>query len=391
MAHEKFRLLKHARCIALDYASLRRDIVRSARAEIRADLSEGQLRELLASNCAVLSEQQLQSGGIQSIITTGGEIWAERPPRYLRACVLRIQFSGPDDPVELDVDIKGSGLPPGTEPTPAKNGFLCGYEAIYEYTMGKILNVILKSGGSQHKPLPIYGILDTGLIYTNPDGSRERAHLLLRRAHKRPARSDLPDAGSPQQQQCLEVELTLRPFGISTRLSKRLRIPIAPSGEVYIGEELVDVAPGYLTALEASGLLRRPLEADLPNVQYASDLSEAGGLQLVDLLQYRYTCLHETPIVSAVANMPFYFGGVLYPDAKGFPRPNALAKTEMMESVKRTSDLVFALRKERVAPNFFERAVSDLTKLPPGKLDGAIHSLVSRCISHIDPSEVPHA
>lgn len=242
---------------------------------------------LVAHTAFVSAPQAAQAYANTPIPLTGDTRTAWRPPRYGRAAVM-------DAPGGVLFDVKGCGVPPDEVPElPNSNGLLTLSEALYEFALERLVYAALVHGGSAVRPVPAYAIVDLGFdalaLADHPDG-RARATLLLRRAQTRPrCQWGKEDPGPRMAGLLLEIELSLRRYGISASNCGAVRFDIVPAHNgiaVSRDEKVLPFDSERLAQIaRATGYAGRPLAVDGVNVQIAD--SEPPCTRVLDFGRYR--------------------------------------------------------------------------------------------------------
>lgn len=261
---------------------------------LRAAEAEAIDRWLLAHTAFVSAPQSAQAYANTPIPLTGETRTAWRPPRYGRAAVM-------DAAGGALFDVKGCGVPPDEVPElPNSNGLLTLTEAVFEFVLERLVYAALSHSGSAVRPVPAYAVVDLGFdaLHEGPDG-RERATLLLRRAQTRPRfQWGKDDPGPLMAGQLLEIELTLRRYGLSASNCGAVRFHIAGEGNeltVTRDEKVLPFGPARLAEIaRAAGYAGRPLSIDGVNVQVAD-----GGppcSRILDFGRYRFCAAFDAAL-----------------------------------------------------------------------------------------------
>ena len=333
---EPFYRVGGARVALVDEEALLRDIFESEEGGVAPLSSE--LCDWLGRECALLSAPHLRASEVHSAVAFSGSesLHGTRFPRYGRASSRIVELPGEvvrrpvgarrrsPSPL-LWIDLKGTGLQPDRVPKCEEyaTGLLPLDEALEEYLWSRILDRVLDHSGTSHRCLPIYGIVDLGFHFRDPDGNLRRAAVLIRRGHFRNAVSDLPTAFTREQLSCLMIELIIRHYGITSAAEHASKI-IVDGREIAL---LSATRQEVVAKLEASDLDVDPsriagAEIDQINVQFGwSGLSRE--IELVDTAHFKTAASFSRPLVSAVADRRGAWGGVILPDSPDFVQPDA--------------------------------------------------------------------
>jgi hypothetical protein len=259
-----------------DYELLRADCPR-LRSVCHSDIDAC----LLDQAALISAEQAAQQITNAPISVTGDERPGWRPPHYGRSAVVQTT-NGPGI-----LDVKGVGMPRGKKPRrrPYETGLWEAYVALWEAQFQWVLDAIVERVAPDLWTLPIYAILDTGVL-TFPqhyDGFVPGA-ITARRAHRRPRGNELPKPGSQQEFLKFEVEMLLRSYGITSTRGTQLEIREENQHPdiLYNGRPIE-----YLNLAQRNEMLRRfgppPARYDCLNIQLVENQFQLGiRAELVD-------------------------------------------------------------------------------------------------------------
>jgi hypothetical protein len=237
----------------------------------RLGTGEEEVAARLVEACAFVSREQAAQSEVNTPIATSGRVVpVRRPPRYCRAAIVDA-----GDGVLLDV--KGCGIEPGDTPVlPNSNGLLTLAEALHELAMAHLAGLALRNAGSATAVLPIYALIDLGFDATF-GGLRpaEPAVVLVRRAEPRPQfQWGSADPGRDAAGRLMEIELTLRRYGLSASSCGAVRFVLARRG-------------GALVATRDG----RRIEVDDERLRKLARLTRfAGGELTIDGVNVQVTC-----------------------------------------------------------------------------------------------------
>ena len=221
LTEETFVQLADARIVYADYDLIAHDFAGLA-PTVPADVDAW-----LVEHAGYLSLPQAAQSTVNTPVPVAGRTRvAWRPPRYGRAAVMTIAESAL-------IDVKGCGASADDPPRlPNSNGLLTLNEALFELVMERLAFAALRHAGDVARPTPIYAILDLGFDVRFADGrSDERATALLRRAQTRPRfQWGRTDPGPLMAHRLLEIERTLRRYGLSASNCGAVRFRICDAG-----------------------------------------------------------------------------------------------------------------------------------------------------------------
>ena len=346
---DQFRRLTSARVMLADYELLRADFPR-LRSAYDVDIDAW-----LLSQAALISvEQAGQQVTNAPISVIGEEQQGWRPPRYGRSAIIQTT----DGPGVLD--IKGVGMRRGKKPKcrPYQTGLLEGYVALWEAQFQWMLDAIFERAAPALWTLPIYAILDTGVL-TFPQHYKGLVPgaIIVRRAHQRPTNGEeLPKPGSEEEFLKFEIEMLLRSYGITSTRGTQLEIRER-------NQQLQIVYNGYpieyLDLAQMNEMLRRfgppPARYDCLNIQLVENRQQLGiRAELVDFGQFEYRQHFDLGLVSLVGGAWLYWGASVRPHEPFFVQPHETLRlppddwsTEAMES-----------RLVELSERFFSREIS---------------------------------
>ena len=281
---------------------------------------------------------------------------AFRPNYYGRALIYSIQsnlLSLGADPLLGErvtdgglIDVKGTGVPPGTMPqiNDHANGLMGLDECIYEVLLEQLIHRIFKREKSIHRTLPIYGIIDLGFnaVRQKREYLKEEkrwevelteyrpAGLLLRRAHNRfPGYGDLPFYNTPNYDVITEIEMLFRKYGMTSanRSTKFTLIPKENSFELLHGMNPTRVREGktrnHLRALAKKVEDEEGQAFDGINVQLTADFEmDPPRGTLVDFGHYNIQESFEKPMLLLARDRVVFWGEEIWPDDPRFVQPD---------------------------------------------------------------------
>lgn len=260
-----------------------------------------------------------------------------RPPRYGRAALFETRAGRsvwPCNEASLWegeeagwLDIKGVGVCPGQKPQRDVHGdglfplFQVFRELLYQRLLARIFSL----SGLPIGILPAYAAIDTGFqcwdrrigTLTMPAG------LLVRRAHRRYA-AELPQRYSRRQRIQVEIEMTLRQFGVTSASPSSRLTRSRPSEQVSVRVGSLTVpacSQEHVTAFcTATGIDTEGM--DVINLQSVADPPQGMDAMLVDFGQFYVVDKFHRPLVSLVIDRPFGWGGVIRPNDPCFVQPD---------------------------------------------------------------------
>jgi hypothetical protein len=291
---ERMSRVAGARVVYADYATLRHDFGEHLTAALGENASSDAIDAWLLRSCAFVSMPQARGAYANSPIVLASQTCvAYRPPRYGRAAIFLARARGGGAPPAL-FDVKGCGVPPDEEPVlPNSNGLLTLGEAVHELTFAHLTSAALRHAGSELTVVPVYAILDLGFDATWHDPNRpdERAVVLVRRAQTRPSwQWAEEDPGAAMARRLMDVELTLRTYGISASTCGAVRFRMREeAGALTVTRDGVTLpfAQDELRRIRAhTGFDGRPLTIDGVNVQVAHRSQDA--FAVLDFGRYRF-------------------------------------------------------------------------------------------------------
>jgi hypothetical protein len=348
--------LADARVFWADYDLLQHDFPELRRARLarlhpeldwlEGDSARSRHRDLidawLVENAAVISQCQAEQSEVNTPIrVTDREHAAHRPFKYGRALVVPVGENRPErDPLDSMMergadllDIKGTGCAPDAVPAfgTHRNGLLKLSDGFIELLNQRLLGRIFRHGGATFDTVPIYALIDPGFDIREVNGAgewRDRAALLVRRAHAREERSGgLAPYGSARQIVQLETELFLRRYGISS-CNPVTRISLwSEEGRLRIryGRTMIDFCtPTQLDQLAHAACYRGGVaHYDGVNVQHVREVGvKPCRTQLVDFGTYRVYERFDNPVVSLVSDRLMRWGGTIRPGTPRFVQPD---------------------------------------------------------------------
>lgn len=235
--------------------------------------------------------------------------------------------------------LKGVGVMPGVTPIPNVlahgNGLFGLQEALKEILSQRLVEAILGHAGQGLPTLPVYAVLDLGFDICGAEGERWPAAVLVRRAHRRPRGGwDLPRYRSREQALCLDTELLLRRYGVTSVLPGTTYTLIRdPEGRLSM--YYYDIRgnmqrgacpePAARTLWETYARPGDPTEWRIVfegiNVQ-VTRVELPDEPELIDFGSYHVCESFESPLLSMALDRESNWGGVIRPDSPHFVRPD---------------------------------------------------------------------
>ena len=191
-----------ARVVLADYGLLRKDF------SVLRGRTDAEVDAWILQNTAYQSEGQVRQSIVNTPIETGTQtVRAYRPSGYGRAIVFQV------DPTHF-IDAKGTGVRLDQIPHAAGHGdgLASLGEVTREFLYEKLIQTVLTHSGSSRETVGHYAVIDWGFDVIHADGTTSPAGMILRQAHPRlDSDQSLFHASAAR-----EVELNLRPYGITT-------------------------------------------------------------------------------------------------------------------------------------------------------------------------------
>jgi len=346
--------LRTARCVFVDFASLRRDFPRLAPECLDAP-ARRRIEDWLIASAAVISASQAAQTLVNTPIETGDtEILAYRPPRYGRALVLPVSTDGPFAPHQIEdvareaeglLDVKGIGVRPDRAPEIGAytSGLLPLADAFKEFIVHRTLEAIFRHAGSPFQALPLYGVIDPGIAIHGEDGvPSQPAGILVRRAHRRLfTGKDVPRGGMPEHRAALEVELLLRQYGMTSGFrcgslehdGEQVRMSLFKRPVRLYDDCLLRALWRHLGGGERVTL--RCLDIQMT----ASTDAASGAVTLVDFDHFRIDSHFSDPLLTLAMDRPLRWGGAIRPGEAIYlqPRPELALSTDLW-GIQKLSD-----------------------------------------------------
>ncbi len=260
-----------------------------------------------------------------------------RPPRYGRAAVM---CGDSNNGKAVIFDVKGCGVPPDEEPIlPNSNGLLTLEEAVWELVFERLVYSALVHAGTSIRPIPAYAIVDLGITATfhgyQPDG---RATLLVRRAQTRPKfQWGQADPGPVVAHQLLEIESTLRRYGISASNCGAVRFKFFEKDGVFKvtrDDEELEFSDADLERIKADTSFNgQEMIFDGVNVQVSSSLLEdPQNPRILDFGRYRLCSSFSASLYSwRERNYLSLRGEILHPWETDYVQPDPLLSMARMQ------------------------------------------------------------
>jgi hypothetical protein len=329
---ERARRVRTARVVVADYGQLQQDFpqLRDPLWQQGPEPTPGPLREevraridaWLIRSAALISERQASQSRVNTPIETEEEpIAVYRPPRYGRAFVARV----PDGLL----DLKGTGVAPGVEPTPEgqSDGLLPLEKALADLCIQEVIDGIFAHAGVAFWTVPTYAVLDLGFDIILANGQRAPAGLQVRKAHRRPlGGAELPRRGSAEQHVKFEIEMLLRHYGVTSSNAATTLSVEEHAGQLrflYGGKPIDLYEPGELVPIEQAVRELGAWQLDCVNIQNTREVSlNPSSTHLVDFGHYRVYSRFERPVLSLVSDRLMRWGGALGPDHPHFVAPH---------------------------------------------------------------------
>ncbi len=180
---EEVYRLTNSKVMIADYELIRKDFPDIAH------YSNDQIDFWLYKHTAFISIPQAEQNIVNSLIPVNKaeKITAYRPPEYGRALVFNVTNSkGADFGL---IDIKGSGSISPSQKSHG-NGLASLGESLREFSYEKMVSSVVAHSGIDNKVVGSYAVIDAGFDIVHSDGSKSRAGLYLRQAHKRYTSAD---------------------------------------------------------------------------------------------------------------------------------------------------------------------------------------------------------
>jgi len=294
----------------------------------------------LLQNAAVISEAQTRQTVVnRRIAATGPPRVAYRAPRCGRVVLMPtrdaslpcVDLSGIQRQEQSDglLEIKGAGVAPGRIPELSVHGtgLMLLPEAFADIARQRLVEAALQRAGVDVRGVPVYAVFDLGFDTCSPMTDWVPAGSMVRAVRQRPPGGfDVPRTGSELQQVKLEIELTLRLFGI-TSANFHTRLVIWNDGgqlkAQYGGRDLPFTTPEFLRDLVDELKRPLPLRFEGINIQNTRKYSlRPLRTELIDLSHYEVRNVFDTPVLSLVLDQTFNWGGVLWPDDPAWIQPD---------------------------------------------------------------------
>jgi hypothetical protein len=269
---------------------------------LRADLDAPGL-PWFVDQVAVLSRVQVANQTTSTAVRrTGAERRGYRVPRYTRAALVPVVLPSGDSVL---FDVKGCGIRPGYRAVAGHaNGLLTLSAALHELAMERLVRSALRHAGHPACPLGLYAVIDLGVDVLDGAGRPgEPAVLLVRQARTRPEfQWGQRDPGERVAAELLDIELTLRRYGITASSSGAIRFRLSDrSGrlEAVRDGRLIPVEPERIARIARHiGFDGPDMVIDGVNVQVTR--AAAGvGRQLVDFGCYQLSASFTRPLFAA--------------------------------------------------------------------------------------------
>jgi hypothetical protein len=306
-----------------------------------------QIDQWLLRRAALISVTQAHQTLVNTQIPTLGDpVSVYRPPRSGRAFLVSLLEDGERQAEEPPgggapagqpglLALKGVGVPPGTVPVRgarAHGDGLAALNKIFEEVLHQMLiEAILRHAGSGLRTLPVYGVLDLGFDVFSEEDERWPAGVLVRQAHRRHSGgSDLPSYGSRRQEICLETELLLRRYGMTSATpGSQFEFRRDPEGNFHFlvnGVELPGFPEPTARAMwkayaPSGGLAGNVLRFEGVNIQ-TTRADHPEEEMLLDFEAYRVYDRFHAPLLSLVQDRSANWGGTIRPESPHFVQPD---------------------------------------------------------------------
>jgi hypothetical protein len=295
LAEEVMTGLADSTVLYADYELIRGDAGIEARA---ADIDAWLLRE----TSFISARQTSQSAMNTPIRTTHETRIGRRPPRYCRAALYAAEIA-PEH--RLILDVKGCGMEPDDTPSPKANGLLTIPEAFHELAMERMTHAALAHDANRASTVGIYAIIDLGFVALFQGRRRdERAAIVVRQAQTRPEfQWGARCPGVEVARELLDIELTLRRYGLSASSCGAMRFVIERDGEPAIlrdGRRLDLPAEQIVEICNRVGFQEAEVMIDGVNVQVSSGILESPSrTRIFDFGRYHLRSSFENVLYAA--------------------------------------------------------------------------------------------
>jgi hypothetical protein len=376
---ERFNELEGTRLLYADFAALRAD-VDEVRTGLR--LPEKALSDWLLAAGSVLSDpnstQFLTNSEprLSDRVKTG-----YRPPRYGRAAIFTVPFV--DHDLSLVADVKGCGVAAPLQPQRVQrgSGTLLLHEAIQEVINARLLDIVFQRVGMDVRCLPVYGLVDLGLIgWCSYFSEPMPCVAMVRRGHLRDdGNLEMQASDSVEEAVKHRIELTLRRFGLSSAPQSCAIDFICNEGELQMFKNgrRIDCVTHDLIArhLQVVGL-EAPCNVRVNNVQLTKGcVADPVQATLVDFGHYTaepdYTGHH---LLTLVHDRPFNWGSFVRDSDPGWvrPDPDLIVDQSLVGPVAYPTALATMLGYERAATRLRPGAELAATKMALRVRDGLL-------------------
>ncbi len=293
-------------------------------------------RQFLLENARVVASSFAKKNPVvRDVSKTGEKRQAARPPRYGRGLITRAYPVCVSSGMRLTseescglLDLKGVGVAPDVKPRISYHGtgtlqLSC---AIQELVNQFVVEQIMRCAGVSVQGVPVYGILDLGVV--GIDKGRNRftpCATLVRAGHRRPRGGiDLPQFGSSDHVAQVNIEAILQQHGMTSSGSNASFVIEREEENIYkayYAGELVKFASSEHIAMllqQVGIVVPQGVRMSFPacNVQLTDGCAVSPlAAHIIDFFQYRPQEGQRAPLLSLVRDRPFNWGGLLSPES----------------------------------------------------------------------------
>lgn len=295
LVEEEFHCLATARIVLANYDLVVRDFAPrfGPSGSVPDAGTRAAIDEFLIDHCGVISDRQAaQCETNAPVELRGRKRRGYRPPQYGRAAVFPV-----DDQPRL-IDVKGIGVQPHATPRRVKHytGLLAASSAIRELLFEWLTAFALEHGGAATAVVPTYALLDLGFDAIGPDGTRERAFAIARRAHTRPRKSWGNEDPSPEMVVATrEIVFLLHRYGLIPVVTE---FQVRRRGDTVIltafGKEFVFEGSEAERVAALTGCNEQDVTLESVDLQFVSGMN--GTPQIVDFGVFRARAKFPHPI-----------------------------------------------------------------------------------------------
>jgi hypothetical protein len=376
---EPFNELEGTTLLYADLTALRADVD-----EVRAgmQLPDKTLTDWLLAAGSVLSDPNSTTCTTNSEPRRSGRVkTGYRPPRYGRAAIFTVRFTGQD--LTLVADVKGCGVAAPQRPQRVQrgSGTLLLHEAIQELINARLLDILFLRAGMDVRCLPVYGLVDLGLTgWCSYFSEPMPCVAMVRRGHLRDdGNLEMPASDSVEELVKHQIELTLRRFGVSSAPRSCAIDFICNEGELQMFKNgmRIDGVTHELIAqhLQVIGL-DAPCNVRVNNVQLTKGcVADPIQATLVDFGHYTaepdYVGHH---LLTLVHDRPFNWGSFVRDRDSGWvrPDPDLMVDQTLVGPVAYPTALAMMLGYERAATRLRPGAELAATRMALKVRDGLL-------------------